>query len=166
MTITMGFASYGVIEEEHGAHIATTVGKYCSIGPGVKSWICGGHHYNFITTFSHTGVSHVREKAIYIENDVWIGTGAILLGGTHIENGAVIGAASVVRGGVPAYSVVIGNPAQVVKYRFSKEDIETLLKIAWWNWPKKDIDAAMLEGVLRSTSVANLVQFDNKRRGL
>ena len=89
-----------------------------------------------------------------------------MLGGTHIENGAVIGAASVVRGGVPAYSVVIGNPAQVIKYRFSKEDIETLLKIAWWNWPKKDIDAAMLAGVLRSTSVADLVQFDNKRRGL
>ena len=51
-----------------------------------------------------------------------------------IGNGAVIGAGSFVRSDVPDYAIVIGNPSQVIRYRFSPKTILKLLEISWWNW--------------------------------
>jgi virginiamycin A acetyltransferase len=52
-----------------------------------------------------------------------------------IGHGAVVAAGSVVARDVPPYAVVAGNPARVVRSRFSEEDVERLLRAAWWNWP-------------------------------
>ena len=77
-------------------------------------------------------------------NDVWIGTNAIILKDVTVGDGAIIGAGSIVTKSVPPYSIVAGNPAKIVKYRFNNDEIEALLKIKWWEWPdhiiEKNID--------------------------
>lgn len=68
-----------------------------------------------------------------IENDVWIGIGAIIKSGVTICNGAVIGAGSVVTHDVPAYEIWAGNPARKIRNRFDLDTIQRLQQIAWWN---------------------------------
>ena len=62
-------------------------------------------------------------QAIIVEEDVWIGINVTLLSGAHVGRGAIIGAGAVVRGEVPPYAVVIGNPARIIKFKWSIEDI-------------------------------------------
>ncbi|HEY1980058.1 MAG TPA: acyltransferase [Xanthobacteraceae bacterium] len=57
----------------------------------------------------------IQESPMVIEDDVWIGFGASIIGGVHIGRGAVIGAHSVVTKDVPAFSLVVGNPMRVVR---------------------------------------------------
>lgn len=65
--------------------------------------------------------NHYRD--VIVEEDVWIGINVTLLAGAHIGRGAIIGAGAVVRGEVPPYAVVIGNPARIIKFKWSVEDI-------------------------------------------
>jgi serine acetyltransferase len=82
---------------------------------------------------------------IIIENDVWVGATSTIMSGVKISNGAVVAGGSVVVKDVPPYAIVAGNPAKVVKYRFSEEQIEKLIKISWWDWEEQKIrDNAML----------------------
>ena len=93
---------------------------------------------------------YIDEKKHYlceIGNDVWIGTGALLVcskKALKIGDGAIIAAGSVVIDDVPPYALVAGCPAKVVKYRFEKKEIEQLLKLKWWNkdeqWLKSNIN--------------------------
>ena len=71
---------------------------------------------------------------------MWIGRNALILSGAKIGDCAVVGAGAVVAGNIPPYSVAVGNPAKVVKYRFSSEQIEKLLSIRWWDWPEDKIN--------------------------
>jgi virginiamycin A acetyltransferase len=64
-----------------------------------------------------------------------VGYSALVLPGVTIGDGAVVAAGSVVARDVPPYAVVAGNPARVVRSRVSEEDVERLLRAAWWNWP-------------------------------
>ncbi len=75
-----------------------------------------------------------------IENDVWVGHGAIILPAvTRIENGSIIGAGSVVTKNVPPYAVVAGNPATIIKYRFDQETIDKMQETQWWRKNIEDI---------------------------
>lgn len=116
-----------------------TIGKYCSIAGYVRMYSRTQHSCiqfpelvstaqlrNYPQTFS--------DEKIIIENDVWIGRNATLLGGITIGNGAIIGAEAVVAKDVEPYSIVIGNPIRVLRYRFPPEKIEALQKIKWWDW--------------------------------
>jgi acetyltransferase-like isoleucine patch superfamily enzyme len=76
-----------------------------------------------------------------IGNDVWVGYGAMILGGANVGDGAVIAAGSVVFTDVPPYAIVAGNPAKVVRSRFSPKIVERLLRIQWWRWPEDRIRA-------------------------
>jgi len=69
---------------------------------------------------------------IIIEEDVWIGSNVVILSGVRIGRGSVIGAGSIVTKSIPRYSIVGGNPAKVLKKRFSDEVIEVLEKSRWW----------------------------------
>ena len=64
------------------------------------------------------------DKDIVVEDDVWIGTRAIILKGVTIHKGAIVGAGAVVTKDVPPYSIVAGNPAKIVKMRFTDEEIK------------------------------------------
>lgn len=80
-------------------------------------------------------------KKVTIGNDVWIGAHAVILPGVKIGNGAIIGAGAVVTKDVPPYAIVGGVPAKVIRYRFSKEIINAMEEIQWWNWDDEKIKA-------------------------
>jgi len=146
MSVIMGEHSYGVIQII-GKKGHVTVGKFCSIASQVTA-ILVGHRHDFITTYPFQAFwpkskklsGHPTIKNITIGNDVWIGQDVKLMGGINIGDGAVIGAGSVVRRSVEPYSIVIGNPAEIVKKRFSDDQIKKLLSIRWWDWPESKIE--------------------------
>ena len=76
-----------------------------------------------------------------IGNDVWIGQNAVILPGVHIGDGAIIGANSVVGSDVGAYTIVIGNPAKLLRKRFDDELIDLMLKFKWWDKNIEEIDS-------------------------
>lgn len=76
-----------------------------------------------------------------VGNDVWFGNGVTVLPGVRIGHGAIIGAGSVVTGTVPDYGIVGGNPARLLRSRYSDADIARLLDIAWWDWPVAHLTA-------------------------
>lgn len=84
----------------------------------------------------HLPSAYKTTKNIEIGNDVWIGFRALILGGAKVGNGAVIGAGAVVASDVPPFAVVVGNPAKILRFRFSEEIINALQQIAWWEWPE------------------------------
>lgn len=83
--------------------------------------------------------TRLNKGPVIIGNDVWIGEGVRILTGTRIGDGAVIGTRAVVAGEIPPYAIAVGIPARVLRYRFSQEQIEKLLRIKWWNWPLEKI---------------------------
>lgn len=87
------------------------------------------------------GRSYLTTRNTTIGNDVWVGYGAMILGGAHVGDGAVVAAGSVVFSDVLPYAIVAGNPAKAVRSRFSPETIEKLLRIQWWHWPEDLIRA-------------------------
>jgi acetyltransferase-like isoleucine patch superfamily enzyme len=125
-------------EQEHGK---IEIGRCCSVGDEITMHIYGDHNYRNITTSPLGPLVDYKEHCkpiprenTKIGNDVWIGNGARILSGVTIGDGAVVGAMAVVAKDIPPYSVVIGNPARTIKYRFSEIQIQRLLRIAWWNW--------------------------------
>jgi serine acetyltransferase len=76
---------------------------------------------------------------IIVGNDVWIGAKSTIMSGVNIGNGAVIGSNSTITKDVPPYAIVVGNPGKIVKYRFTEKQIESLLKISWWDWTEDRI---------------------------
>lgn len=74
-----------------------------------------------------------------IEHDVWIGDNSILLPGITVGTGAVIGAGAIVTKDVPPYAIVAGNPAKILRKRFSDEKIQELLATKWWEWDDEKI---------------------------
>ena len=81
------------------------------------------------------------KRAFYliVGNDVWIGAHVLIKGGIRIGDGAVIGMGSVVTKDVPAYAIIGGNPAHLIRYRFEKDVIERLLLSKWWELPLEEI---------------------------
>jgi virginiamycin A acetyltransferase len=96
-----------------------------------------------------------------VGNDVWIGNGALVMPGVTIGDGAIVAARSVVASHVPAYAVVAGNPARIVRMRFDDRTIARLLDIAWWNWPAETITAHL--DAIRGNDLAALEAIEDKR---
>jgi virginiamycin A acetyltransferase len=127
------------------------IGNFCSFAPGVTIILSAEHRADWVTTFPFPSffdkvkfTNHVQSKGdIVIENDVWIGADATILSGVTIANGSVIGARSVVSKNVSPYSIVVGNPAKHVRFRFDKTTVDALQEIAWWSWPISKIEKAL-----------------------
>lgn len=84
-------------------------------------------------------INRRRRGQVIIQNDCWIANGVTIMGGVTIHNGAIVAAKSVVTRDVPPYSVVAGNPARVIKYRYDARQILDLQRIAWWDWSQEKI---------------------------
>ena len=78
---------------------------------------------------------------VKIGNDVWLGKNVIITNGANIGNGVIAGAGAVITRDVPDYAMVVGVPAKIIRYRYTKEQIEKLNAIAWWDWTDEQIRA-------------------------
>ena len=87
------------------------------------------------------GYKDLPVRDTIVDHDVWIGHDAAIMPGVHIGTGAIIAAASVVARNVPPYAVVGGNPASIIRMRYSDNVIGELLRLAWWDWPIDKIEA-------------------------
>jgi acetyltransferase-like isoleucine patch superfamily enzyme len=155
--LTMGRASYGnpLIPTFPGDDLHVKIGSFVSIAHDVVLMDGGNHRIDWVTVYPLRGSlglpgafedGHPASKGdIFIGNDVWIGRGARVLSGVTIGDGAVIGGYSVVTKDVRPYAIVVGNPAREVRRRFSDEQIDALLSIAWWNWPMGKIIECVAE---------------------
>lgn len=88
-----------------------------------------------------------QPKSIEIGNDVWIGERSVIMGGVKIGDGAIVALGAVVTKDVPPYAIVGGVPAKVLKYRFSKEIIDELLEIKWWELPYEFITTLQFDNI-------------------
>lgn len=125
------------------------IGKFCSIarqvtiGPGDHD-LTGVSTHPFRLSPAYGGlvdtVVPLKQKAPpVIGNDVWIGMNAVIMRGVTVGDGAIVAANSVVTRDVPAFAVVGGVPAKVIRYRFSPEVIADLQQIRWWDWPESKL---------------------------
>ena len=119
---------------------SVSVGRYCSIAQRVSYF--GASHpieravmspYFYNRAFAGLDVDDVLRASLEIGNDVWIGNGALIMPGcSRIGNGAGGGGGSIVTHDVEPYSIVVGNPARVLRMRFDKDTCDALEKSRWW----------------------------------
>ncbi|AXW87490.1 MULTISPECIES: Vat family streptogramin A O-acetyltransferase [Lonsdalea] len=128
------------------------IGKFCAIAKGVQFIMNGANHkLSGFSSFPFYIFGNGWEKATpqpedlpykgdtIIGNDVWIGYKALIMPGVKIGDGAIISSMAVVTTDVPAYTIVGGNPAKVIKKRFSDEIVAELEQLAWWDWSVEKI---------------------------
>lgn len=123
------------------------IGRYCSLGQNIRCF--GANHptehavmsaYFYNALWSGLPVKDVPRSSLEVGHDVWIGYGTIITSKCNkIGNGAVIGAGSIVTKDVPAYSIVVGSPAKILKYRFNQETIDLLERSKWWEYTPENL---------------------------
>lgn len=158
--VLVGMYSYGCFVPEN-IPSGTTVGRYCSFARGVV--IFNANHplerpslHPFFYNPDLGVVQHetIERSQIDIGHDVWMGCNALITPRVHhIGNGAVIGAGAVVTRDVPAYAVVAGNPAHIIKYRFPEPVRQAIEESAWWEHPIEEL-RLRLEEFVRPAGVA------------
>lgn len=160
--ISIGRFTYGhesISIEQWGEGAPLSIGAFCSIASDVKIFLGGNHRVDWITTFPF---GHIHEPVlggrdivghpstnggVSIGSDVWIGQGVTIMSGLAIGDGAVIAANSTIVKNVPPYSIVGGNPAKLIKFRFEKQIIELLMELRWW-----DLDLGVIKELMYDLS--------------
>lgn len=145
----MGVGSYGlpiVHDWQEGATLR--IGSYCSIAERVEIFLGGHHRADWISTYPFpamiaeaSGITDyaVSRGDVLIGSDVWLCSKSIILSGVTIGHGAIIAAGAVVSRDVAPFSIVAGNPARHVRWRFPEELCVALLASAWWEWSEEEV---------------------------
>ncbi len=149
------------------------VGKFCSIGSNVI-FGDGIHPTNFASTSpvfysaaKQCGTSFAartlieERQAIHVGHDVWIGAQVYIKDGVSIGNGAVVAAGAVVTKEVPAYAIVAGVPARVMRFRFSPAIVADLQRMQWWEWSETQLREA--QPLMAQPDVEQLLQWAAQR---
>jgi len=137
--------------------IYAEVGKFCSIASHVRInpgnhplWRAALHHFTYRSRSyalapedDHEFFNWRRSQKVILENDAWVGHGAILLPGVRIGIGSAVGAGAVVTKDVPPFTIVAGVPARVIRRRVTPEVESSLRRIGWWDWPHERLIAAV-----------------------
>ena len=151
--IETGDYSYGVgnIQLLFAGNDKVRVGKFCSIAACCNIYLQADHRTDWITTYpfgrtehepfqSFDPIGHPKSNGdVIIGNDVWIAANVTIMSGVSIGDGAVIATNSHVVKDVEPYSIVGGNPAKFIKYRFPQEIRTRLLTLKWWDWSEDKI---------------------------
>lgn len=155
-TATVGPMSYiiGMDVDTGSSGLAhALIGNYCSFAHDIVLLIGQNHAFKGVSAYPFGTIlgedlpgevrkwGTVNTYQLVIGHDVWIGAHAHIIKGVKIGNGAIIGTDAVVTKDVPPYAIVAGNPAKIIRYRFSPEIIEQLQQIKWWYWPVEKIKA-------------------------
>jgi hypothetical protein len=172
--LVRGVHTYGVptvwtFDYEEDARLI--IGKYSAVG---GTHLLGGQHaIRHVASYPlriHWGLPGAGEDGnpakrgnIEIGADVWVCFGSYVLGGVTIGDGAVVATGAVVTKDVPPYAIVGGNPAQIIRYRHTPEQIEALLEIKWWDWPEEEIREAV--PYLASEDVDAFIAYAREKRG-
>ncbi len=148
------------------------IGKFCSISTNVTIFLGGNHRMDWISTYPFNEIDRFQsysknihghpatKGSVSIGNDVWIGDGVTILSGINIGDGAVLAAKSLITKDVKPYEVWGGNPARLIKKRFSEEQIKILIEEKWW-----DKDISEIEALIPKLCNENLTEFyDNIKK--
>lgn len=173
----IGKYTYGKpIVHDWGDGGSLRIGKYTSIAEGVNILLGGNHRTDWVTSYPFASINdndqwpkaklvkgdRTSKGDVIIGNDVWIGMNTLILSGITIGDGAVVAAGSVVVKDIPPYAIVGGNPARVLKKRFSEYEISELLKLKWWNWTEEEVNHRLPD--LCSANIYNFIEPQVTRR--
>lgn len=142
-TIFIGYATTLGVNNWFGGNIK--IGKYCQIGADV-AFHASNHPITYLTTYINSYLfngelyKNKTDYKIEVGNDVWFGHGVKILGNVTIGNGAILAAGSVVTKNVPAYTVVGGVPARVIKKRFEDSIIKEIEELKWWDKSEAELE--------------------------
>ena len=152
---TMGDYSYVVQDSQI---IYSSIGKFaniashCRINPGNHPhWRASLHHFMDRSANYEMGEDDPeffqwrRDHQVTIGHDTWFGHGAIIMPGVSIGTGAIVGSGAIVTKDVDPYTIVVGNPARVLRRRVSEAVEEKLMRIAWWDWSHDQLRANLAD---------------------
>lgn len=152
---TFGDYSYVVSDSQI---IYTTVGKFANIASHTRinpgnhpHWRASLHHFMYRAASYGLGEDEDeffdwrRAHHVTIGHDTWIGHGAVVMAGVSVGDGAIIGAGAIVTKDVPAYTVVVGNPARILRRRVPEPVEAKLRRLAWWDWSHETLRARLAD---------------------
>lgn len=166
LEVALGDYSY-VVNDSDIAYAA--IGKFCSIAamtrinPGNHPmWRASQSHFTYRASTYFPGeeddtefFAWRRQHHVSLGHDVWIGHGAVVLPGRNIGTGAVVAAGAIVTKDVPDYAIVAGNPARIIRARFTDDITARMKRLAWWDWDHETLRTALPD--FRSLSVEDFL---------